>query len=246
MRKTCLGLILSLLSSVAIAGDLPTKAAPAPVAPAYPAGFGYYAGIGSFVETSSSSISVNGVSTNLNSAGAAIEAIVGVQYRMPGNNIGFSEVAVNYTNLGGQTVCSGAAGAAVSCSINGPWGFTLTSAIGFNWLYPFQAIPAFASLFGGQSPASLLPAGLVPTTSIPYIAVSADINQVNAAVAGLGGAQVWQATPAFDIGILNYLPNGAAVDTRFSYEFADTSFNITPGTTAKKGGTLRAELSYKF
>lgn len=245
--KRSLAALAILLASSALAlaqtAPLPTKASPGPAG--YPTGSGLYGGIGTFAEEASSSISNGGTSTSLYSVGGALEAVVGYQYRLPGNNFGFTEFGANYTNLGGTTACA-AAGGITGCSIAGAWGFTIGTAIGFPWTAPFTWFPSFAGLFGGVSPLSLLPTGLIPVSSLPYLGAWADINQMSASVTGVGGSSMWQATPAIGIGLLNYIPNGGVFDTRVKYEFASTSFAIGPAAAAQKGGTLILEGIYKF
>lgn len=247
MKRILIGLVgLFFATSAALAqtaAPLPTKA---PSGPMYPTGFGYYAGIGTAMEMASSTIAVNGTNTNLNSVGAAFAAVAGVQYKLPGKNLGFTEVGVSYANLGSAATCGGVPGVGVACSINGPWTFEITTAIGFDWTLPATALGnVWQQFFGGGSPAQLLPPGLVPTSIFPYIGVSGLINEVNAAVPR-ASTQTWQAMPALDIGFQNYLANGGMVDVRFEYGFGDASFNVTPGVTAKPGNLLRSVVLYKF
>lgn len=254
------GKVLSILALSALVGSLllptranaqtsaPAKAPAAPITtPSYPTTFGYYAGLGSGLATATSTVSVNGVNTNMNSVGAAFMAVAGVQYVLPGKNLGFTEIGVSYANLGSEATCTGTAGVAIACSVNGPWNFEITDAIGFNWPLPFAYLQQFyQSMFGSSTPLSLLPAGLTPTSMFPYIGASAEFNQVNSAVAGIGSAQVWQAAPAFDIGWLNTMGNGSVIDTRFRYEFDQVSYNITPGVATKPGNKVEAIIVWKF
>lgn len=221
-----------------------TKAAPAPVgttAPGYPLQNGFYVGLGSFFESSSSTINTGNASTNLNSAGAALELVAGYQYK-----IGFSEISVNYTNLGGNANCGNAAGGTVTCSIAGPWGFGVGTAVWFNWTYILTApTSAIAALFNGQTPFNLLPPGLTPSAMAPYAGIWADINSMQGNINGVG-ASTWQVSPEFRLGMVAYIANGGALDPHVGYEFADTSFAVGPGGAVKKGGTLRFGVDYKF
>ena len=241
-----------LATSVLVAATV-AMAQPQPPTPPAQAGYpainmsGVYVGIGSFAESTSSTINTGAGSSNLNGLGAALEASIGYQYRIPGNNFAFTEASVSYTNLGGSTSCQVSTTSVTGCSTKAPWGFGIEQAFGFNWTYPLTLIPAFSSLFGGVSPSGLIPSGVTPVSSVPYISVRADFDDVQATVGGTGSGSVWQVAPELRLGLINYLPQGGGVlKTYIGYEFSNASIAIGPGTSASVGNTLRAGLSYAF
>lgn len=225
------------------AADLPNKAAAngptTPGLPLYPTWNGWYGGLGAFGESASSSIQSAGVATNFNTIGAGAQAVFGYQYRL-GATIGFTEVGINYTNLGGSAALT----AGGNGSISGPWGGTLFTAVGFNWAIPFEML----GLFGGQSPSALIPTlpnGVSVTTVFPYIGGGFDVNQLQSVVNGATGNQT-QITPDIGFGLLNTLSSGGVIDTRFRYEFPNTSFGVGPGQSTQKGGTMLFDVIYKL
>lgn len=248
MKTLLLSSALCFPIAAVYAADMPAKAQPpAPQAPttptpiSYPTWNGWYGGIGAFGETASSSIQTSAGTTNLNTAGAGLKGVFGYQYRL-GSDIGFTEFDIDYTNLGGTaTLLNGSSG-----SVSGPWGMSLTTAVGANWLMLLQAP---FNLIGGQSPQELFPAlpnGVTAVSSLPYVSLSADFNDIQGNVSGIGGNSQWQVTPAPGFGILTTLSNGTAIDTRFKYEFSNTSLPLGPGTAAQKGGTLWFEATLKM
>lgn len=243
LRTLLLAAVASCMPLLAIAADLPKKSAAAdaatPSTPLYPTWNGWYGGLGAFGETASSSIQAGGTSTNINTIGAGIQGVVGYQYRI-GNAIGFTEVGINYANLGGSAVLSNGGNG----SISGPWGGTFFTAVAFNWAIPFEML----GLFAGQSPSALIPTlpnGVTITTVLPYVGGGFDVNQIQAVVNAATGSQA-QITPDIGFGMLNTLSNGGVIDARFRYEFPLTSFGVGPGQTAQKNGTMLFDVIYKL
>jgi hypothetical protein len=246
MKRLALIIAALLLSGAAYAADLPAQ--PKTAAPiGYPAANtnGFYLDVGTFASMSSSSVNTGVESVNLNSTGAALEGGIGYQYRIPGD-WAFTEFSTNWTNLGSSTTCNAMPGL-TSCSVKGAWGFGLEQGFGFNWAYPLSLIPAFSNLFGGSSPASLLPNGVTPTSSVPYVSVRANFDQVTGTINGVGSASAWQVSPEVRLGLINYLPAGGGVlKTYVGYEFGDASVGISGVGSVKPGNTLKAGLSYAF
>jgi hypothetical protein len=242
IRRLLVPLMVCFAPLQAIATDMPQKAPPGPATPStplYPTWNGWYGGLGAFGETASSTIQAGGATTNLATLGAGAQGVVGYQYRI-GNTIGFTEIGLNYTNLGGSAVLSSGGNG----SISGPWGGTVFTAVGFNWAIPFEML----GLFAGQSPSSLIPAlpnGVTITTVLPYIGGGFDVNQIQAVVNNVTGSQA-QITPDIGFGLLNTLSSGGVIDARFRYEFPLTSFGVGPGQAAQKNGTMLFDVIYKL
>lgn len=239
----------ALLPLPSLAADMPAKAAPAANAPTgypSPTGTGLYGQVGTFADLASSSINTGTSSTNLFSTGGAVSIGAGWQYKLPGSNFGFTEVNASYMNLGGATSCVAASGIIAACSVKGPWSFSVGTAMGFNWTYPLTFIPSLASLFNGNTPSSLLPAGVAPTASVPYAGLWMDVDNVSANISGLAGASTWDVSPEFRLGLINYLPQGGGVlKTAVGYEWSQNSLSLGPAS-AKMGNQIKAYLEYAF
>lgn len=220
--------------------------APAPVykAPSYagyPTGSGFYGGIGAEADVANSSVA----GTSLYSAGAAVDLVVGYQFRLGGNWAAI-EAGVTYSGLSGSQVCS--IGTA-TCSIASNWAFSQGVLFGFPWTNVLAYLPNLTAIFG-TSPLPA-PAGAPAPTgpALPYIGLFVDEAQSSATIASLtGGASgtAWQLTPALALGTINMLPNGVVGDYRLKYEFANSSFNLAGGGVATRGSALTAQALFKF
>jgi len=241
MLRSCLlvSTALALSLTAVVAADLPVKA---PVYTGYPTGSGWYGGIGAEAVVSNASIA----GTGLYDAGASILIAGGYQFRIGGNWAAI-EASAAYQNVTGSTVCL--AGSA-ACSITSNWSLSQGVIFGFPWTQAFAYLPALSALFG-TNPNVPLPAGVVPTSSVPYAGVfldEAQSNAVLAALTGVGTGNQWQLTPALALGMKNWLPNGVVADTRLKYEFANSSYNLSGpnGGVANRGSSLRASITFLY
>ncbi len=247
--KLLLLALMVLLPVSAVAADMPAKTASAATTPAgYPGpnASGFYLDLGTFASMSSSTVNSGTQSVNLNSTGGALEAGIGWQYKIP-SDWAFTEVNVNWTNIGSSATVAISNGVA-SATIKSPWGFGIEQGFGFNWTYPFSLIPAVSNLFNGNTPTGLLPPGVAPTSSIPYVSVRANFDNVTGTINGIGSGSNWEVAPEFRLGLVNYLPNagGGVLKTYVGYEFGDASVSIGGIGAAKPGNTIKAGLSYAF
>ena len=230
---------LGLLAGPAYAADMPTKAPPF----GYPAvtSSGPYFGLGGEAEVANSSVASSAFGSSLYSAGAALEAVVGYQFRFRGDWVAL-EAGATYTNLGNTATCA----PGVTCGVGSTWGFNQGILVGFPWTYVFSYLPNLTAIFG-TSPAVPLPAGVAPTSGAPYVSLMVHEKDVSAAIAGNAGS-AWQVSPAIGLGTVNFLPNGLVLDTRVEYSFANSSFAFGPNAAAiaNKGSSVMAHAIFKF
>lgn len=227
----------SALMGFAHAADLPVKAPPSILA-GYPAGNGFYGGIGAVAEASNSSVAgVNG-SANVISAGAGLNITAGYQWALPGNTASTpSWVALEgdftYTPsmLGGQALCS----PGNICSVNTQFSFEQRLLWGFPITQALSVLPNFGNFFPTFSP---LPAG-VTGTSHPYIGALLREKDVSASYM-LANGTAWQVQPGLIIGVRQQWTNGLVWDTSMGCTLGGTGLSFgEPGTKATLGSDCR-------
>lgn len=245
--KTLLLASLVCLPVVAWGADLPVKAQPnsstSSATAGYPAGFGWWWGLGAETDVANDSVASANAGANLYAAGAGVVGVLGYNFKI-GSNWGAWEAGFTYQNLGGSTVlASGVAG-----SVTDPWDLETGVSFGFPWTQPFALFPSLSALFGGTSPVSLLPTTAAITSSLPYAGVYAHFDDVAATVAGATGSQ-WLVTPSLGLGLKNFIAgNGGVIDVRVEESFPNTGFTFGPGgpQSASEGYVTRLKAIYEY
>lgn len=244
-RCTLTAALAALLSTAALAADLPVLKAP--VYTGYPSSRGCYAGLGAAAEVAKASVTGIDTGASLYTAGAAIDVAVGCAFLI-GGTWAAVEVDATYMNLGGNTVC-----AVTNCAIGSTWGFSQGVLFGFPWTDVMGYLPSFGGLFGGSASVPL-PPGITSTSSRPYIGAWLHENDVSASF-GLMNARAWQLTPSIGLGAIHNIACGTCVtknlvlDTRVEYEFNDSSFAFGPagaGVTATRGSAVITKAIFKY
>lgn len=241
MRKSLITLAaVSTLAGPACAADIVTKAPPAGVFTGYPyAGNGLYAGVGAVAAILSADISSVSGTNSVYSAGAALDITAGYQWTGYGTWFA-AEASVQYTNLGGSVTCTGGA----PCSIGSKWGFEERALMGFPIDLAAGLLPNFNTIFPGLPQ---MPAGVVTTTSHPYIYLGLR-QDVDLASYGLSSVQVTKIQPVLGLGLRNQWKAGLVVDVSAGCTFANTGLTIggPAGAAATYGRDCRSKASVLF
>jgi hypothetical protein len=242
-----LAAVLGLAAGEAYAADLAAQTpAPvfvkAPATPGYPyQGSGIYFGVGAIGEVANASIAAQGAGTNLYSAGAALEGVIGYQWALGSTNWMALEASASYTNLGNTQVCA----AGVSCTVSNNWGFEQRVLFGFPITAVLAVLPNLNNIFPTLPTP---PAGTVTTGNHPYLMAGIHEDDTSATY-GLGIGQAWTVRPAIGIGILSQWTQGLVVDVRAEYSFANSSFGIGPGgamANVNQGSKTLTAITFKY
>lgn len=239
MRKLLAALLFFAAAMPALAADLPVKAIKPIAFTGYPyQGSGFYVGVGAVAAVLSADVGANTGSTNIFTAGAALDLTAGYQFTT-GSNWYAIEGSVQYTNMGGAVACPGAS----DCTISSKWGFEQRAIAGFPYQMLMNVLPNFGAIFPGLPP---LPTGTA-TNVHPYVFLGLREDDRSAMFA-LARATVWTVQPTAGAGFRTQLTNGAVMDTSVGCTFADTGVQLggPDNASAKFGRDCRAKIAVLF
>jgi hypothetical protein len=214
-------------SSVAFAGDFPTKAKPSLLTDGYPtARCGIYFG----VNTTGTS---NGVTSSNAAVGeqivqGGVGATVGYACPFGTSSFWFVEGMFDVQNLNGNTN---------GISIGGPAAFEQRFGVGspLNSLLG-SIIPGLGTSAISQIPALPgLPAGITAGPGQPYFFVALNERDISASV-GLAQNREWLLQPGVGVGLLTPLSNKVTIDTFAEFDFQTNKICVGPAPVCSNIG----------
>lgn len=238
--KYILAAILSVLViTFAHGADLPAKALAPREVPV--CGSGFYFGINTMGSAGAVTGSpVPGESIVQGELGATIGYTAtagGCNPAVPLNPFWFVEGRFDWTNLNG---------AGQGLTLSGP--IHLQQRVGYGTPAISTLLSAIPGLGGLSTPSlPILPTGVTATTSIPYLYLAANEQDISAQVLGLSTGKTWEVTPELGVGMWTRLSNSVVVDVNAGYRFQSGGVcfggtSICPGP----GGLWTAGLSFNF
>jgi opacity protein-like surface antigen len=230
MKKFLIAACAALLSTAAIAADLPVQAINKALAGGYPTRCGYYYGVG----TGGSAGAVQGAVVGTQIVQGEIDALVGYTCPFSGSAFWFVEGSFGMNNVNGSVN---------GLALSGP--VILQQRVGVG--SPANALfnPFGSSLSLPSLPA--LPAGVVASNANPYLFAGIVEQDIAAQLGFDAHSHQWLIAPEVGIGMLTRLSNGVVVDTWAGWQMNSQSFcpGIT-GACAKLGNTGRVGVAFKY
>ncbi len=230
MKIRIIALALGLVSTSALAADLPVKAQPFF---GYPVKCGFYYGIG----VGGNAGAVNGAVVGTQIVQGDISANVGYTCPFAGNAFWFAEA---------QGGISGLNGSVNGLSLTGPAVFIERVGVGS----PINALLGSILPAGNLSPSlpsiPILPAGITTSPSNPYAFAGLVEQDISAQIGLLSGHQ-WVVAPMIGLGMLTRASNGVMIDTWAGWQMNSNSFCPGGGLScAKLGNMARVGVSLKY
>lgn len=231
MKKLLLAAAGALISTAALAADLPVQAINKAIAGGYPTKCGFYYGVG----TGGSAGAVTGSVVGTQIVQGELDALVGYTCPFAGAAFWFVEGSAGMNNINGNVN---------GLAMSGP--VILQQRVGVGspvntLINPFGTSLAVPSL-------PVLPNGVAVTgTAAPYL-FAGIVEQDVSTLLGLDQhAHQWLIAPEVGIGLLTRLTNGAVVDTWAGWQMNSQSFCPGIGSgCAKLGNTGRVGVSFKY
>jgi hypothetical protein len=211
-----------LLASMAMAADLPAKAA-SPNPFQYPQASGFYYGIGTAGAAGSASVSSTTPGVNPSSVVTdqiGIYGIIGYAWNVSNTSMfTAAEGWFGWTNFNGT---------APGFSFSGPAAFKQRFLVGAP---TDQILALFPNIFGTLTPPPFTPpAGQTISSTRGYIAGALNEDNISANFVGVGSKQVYAFAPEFDVGVLAQLSGGTAIDAYGFVKFGDRAVCVNaPG-----------------
>jgi hypothetical protein len=231
MKKLLLAAAAALISTAALAADLPVKA-PAYVALGYPTKCGAYYGIG----TGGNAGAVTGGVVGAQIVQDDLDALLGYTCPFAGNAFWAVEVQAGFSNLNGQSN---------GLALSGPGLFIERAMVGSpiqNYLagmLPNLNLPALPSL-----PAT---PGATPSTSPASYAFAGLVEQDFGAQVGASTGHDWLLSPILGVGLLTRYSNNMVVDTWAGWQMnATNSMCLATGNCIKPANMARIGVSLKY
>lgn len=219
----------SLCSSFAFAADMPVKA-PAANPFAYPAGNGFYFGVGSVGGGGPANVSVAGINDNkLVTNQIAVGGLVGYAWNVP-NSAMFAAVEgwFGYTNFNGN---------AQGLSFTGPAMLKQRFLFGA----PLDQIAAFFPTWGIAAPTfPILPPGQAVKSTKAYLGATIDEDDISLNFGNTSTGKVWSVTPGVTMGVLAQLTSGSVLDVFTQIKF-NTQGHCIGSTMGLGCGTIGNE-----
>lgn len=199
--------VLAVFCSPAFAADMAVKA-PAN-AFMYPAGSGFYWGVGSAGGGGPANVSVAGINDNrLVTNQISVYGLAGYAWQMP-NSPMFTAVEgwFGYTNFNG---------ASQGLSFSGPIAFKQRFLVGA----PMDQIAAFFPTWGLTLPTfPVLPPGQAVVSTKAYFGGTLDENDRSLDFGATSSGKVWGVTPGITLGVLAQLTSGSMLDVFTQIKF---------------------------
>lgn len=224
----CAVALIAMACGHSFAADMPIVKAPAnPFA--YPAGNGFYFGVGSVGGGGPANVSVVGLNSNsLVTNQIAVGGLVGYAWNVP-NSAMFAAVEgwFGYTNFNGT---------AQGLSFSGPAMLKQRFLFGA----PVDQIAAFFPTWGLAPPTfPVLPPGQAVKSTKAYVGATIDENDISLNF-GNTSNKVWEITPGVTVGVLAQLTSGSVLDVFSQIKFHTQGHCV--GNTAGLGcGTIGNE-----
>lgn len=222
-----LALSLIVSSACAIGANLNPPPLKAPPLPYSPDTGGFYLGVGTFLETANSKVTIGGTDFTMLSNSGSLGGVVGYG-RGNGNFWWAVEGGAYWTNLNTGSVCPGC----IKSNFTG----TLLAEISVPQGV-MNVLPNIGTIFPG------LNQGAAAANIYPYIGLGVDFDDVSGSF-GQSNGRDWQIPFKARVGAKTKLTNGSIMDTWAEASFQGSGFSVGPLATVNQGTTYKAGLTF--